>query len=496
MTPGDINARWTFAAVVLLALVLAVAAARRSRGARAYFDAGGHLGAAANGIAISAEFTSAASLLGVIALLYDFGADALLYLTSTCVGFAFVTLVMAERYRAMGKVTMADVLATRFDSSRLRRFSAVSSLAVVAGYLIAQLATGSHLLSGLFGIGYLAALVAITVLAAGFVAVGGMLAATWIQMLKAALFVSGLTLLAAITLDAAGWNGATLLSRVGEAHRLGAGWAQPGTMTPGLGATLSLALTMAFGVAGLPHILIRFCTVPDPASARRSMQFATLIVCLVVATYFVVAMGAIATVPPADVRGSSGSNLVFLEYVRVIAGDSVLGVVAAGVFATILAVVAGLVLAAASALVRDLLPGGDRTDDRRALPRSRIASVATVVCGALLALAFGDLKLGFVMTLAFAVAASANFPVLLLALRWDGLSEGGAWAGGVIGLASAVVFAIAGPTIWVDVLGNAAPLFPYREPAIVAMPAAFVAAIMISVLDNRRNASAQPAPMN
>lgn len=492
MTPGDLSARWTFAILVLAALALTFVAARRTRGASAFFDAGGGLGATANGIAISAEFTSAASLLGVIALIYDFGADALLYLTSTCVGFVFVTLVMAERYRAMGKVTMADVLSTRFDSVRLRRFSAVSSLAVVAGYMISQLASGSHLLSGLFGIGYFAALTVITALVAVFVAVGGMLAATWIQMIKAALFVGGLTVLSGITLAAAGWNPGVLLARAGEAHALGTAWMVPGAMTPGLGASLSLALMMAFGVAGLPHILIRFCTVPDPVTARRSMQIATMIVCLVVATYFVVALGAIAAIPAGANQAGSGSNLVFLDYVRSIAGDTVLGLVAAGVFATILAVVAGLVLAAASALVRDLLPAAG--DDRRALLRSRIASVAAIVAGALLALAFGGLKLGFVMTLAFAIAASANFPVLLLALHWSALTERGAWAGGVSGLSSALVLAVAGPTIWVDVLGHATPLFPYREPAIVAMPLAFAAAMLVSVLDRRRATALQAKP--
>lgn len=466
-----------FLSIVALAMALTFVAARRVRGATAFFDAGGRIGGVANGIAISAEFTSAASLLGVIALLYDFGADALIYLTSTCVGFAFVTFAMAERYRALGKVTMADVLTARLPSVRLRRLSAISGLTVVAGYLVTQLASGGHLLSGLFGIGYAPALAVIAALVGVFVAVGGMLATTWIQMLKAVLFVGGLTVLSLVTIALFGWN----LGRVANAALPGMAptvWAVPGRMLPDLGATLSLALTMAFGVAGLPHILIRFCTVADAATARASMLVATLIVCLVVATYFVLAMGAIALVP----RGEGGTNLVFLDYVRIVAGDTVLGIVGAGIFATILAVVAGLIIAAASSLVNDLMEIDATAEPRRALLASRATAIAAILVGALLAFAFAGQKLGFVMTLAFAIAASANFPVLLLALHWRGLTEAGATWGIVAGLFSALLLVVLGPTVWVDLLGHAVPLFPYREPVIVSLPLAFAVAIAVSLM--------------
>lgn len=252
---------WLFVAVVFISLGATLIAARRGGGQDEFFTAGGRIGGVANGIAIYAEFTSAASLLAVIGLFYGFGGDAIIYLLSTCVGFAIVLFTMAERYRALGTVTIADVLTNRFRDRRLRTLAAVSSLVVVGFYLIAQLVSGAQLLCTLFDLNYELAVLAICTLVLLFVTIGGMLATTWVQMFKAGLFVCGLVTLSFAALAIVDFDFGQLLDRAAAGHQLGRYYMQPGAMLPDLGATLSLGMSLALGVARLPHILIRFCTV-------------------------------------------------------------------------------------------------------------------------------------------------------------------------------------------------------------------------------------------
>jgi len=481
---GTVLAAALFSGVVALSLFATFLAARHTRTTDSFYNAGGHISGIVNGIAISAEFSSAASLLGVVALFFSFGGDSMIYFLSTVIGFAFVLFVMAERYRALGKFTMADVLMARFDAPALRIFAAVSTLVVVSLYLIGQLVSGAQLVNLMFGLDYVWSILVVAVLITVFVGMGGMLAITWIQLLKACVFIGGLTFLSIAILALFHFDAGRLLSSAAHAHMLGAAYMRPGAMLPDTGATLSLAAAMMFGIAGLPHILIRLCTVEDARAARTSMVVATLTVGLATICYLAVSLGAVALVAGDPTYTGPGgrplgsANMIFLYLIDRLGGGVLLGLVSAAIYTTILAVVSGLVITAVSALAHDLIGRGGAAPGGNSIRLTRICTVVVVAISAALAMPFAKQNLGFIMSMAFAVSASANFPVLLLALRWDGLTARGALWGGVAGLLSSIVLVTLGPTVWRDVRGFSHAVFPYREPTLFTIPLAFVCAFL------------------
>lgn len=494
-------ATFAFLLIVLITTALTFFAARRTRSSDSFYNAGGEIGGVQNGLAISAEFTSAASLLGVVALLYGFGADIIVFLVSSVAGFAFVLFVMAGRYRELGKFTLADVIASRFPGKSLRVFSAVSSLIVVIFYLIAQMVGAGTLLKLLFGISYETSLVIVGALVFLYVTFGGMLATTWVQILKTCLFVGGISLICFLILSRTGFSLTELATIVVDKHSAGQAFMEPGLWLDGPVSTISLAAAMLFGVGGLPHILIRFCTVKDPIAAQKSMFVATLVIAFVATSYLILGFGAVAFVldNPVYVSESGqlrgGGNMAFIHLSHALGGELLLGITCAAVYATILAVVAGLVIAAVSAVAHDLyvtaIKDGN-VDDQSALRVSRLASATIAAIAVALGLAFENQNIGYMVSLAFAVAASANFPVLLLVLHWPGFTSRGALVGGYTGLAMSVLLIILGPTVWVELLGNDQAAFPYKEPALFSMLLAFLACWLVSILD-RRGASLRPS---
>lgn len=475
-----------FWGTIAVAIGLAIIGRRRTRNASEFYTAGGHVGGLTNGVAISAEFTSAASLLGVIALFHRFGVDALVYSLSTCIGFAFVFFFLAERFRELGSFSMADVLASRFHSVRLRRLCAVSNLAIITFYLVSQFVGAAKLTGLVVGLDFAAALLLFGLLVIAFVSLGGMAAATWVQVAKAVLFVVGLTLLSAGVLIPYDFDLTRLVRAAAAAHPMQAGFLSPGHMLPDTGAALSLALSLTFGIAGLPHIFMRLGTVATPRAARQSLRVATLIISFVIATYLILSLAAIVYVAPGsafmDHAGIvlGGDNLVFLHLVTAIGGGTLLAIVGGALVATILAVVAGLVLAGVSALAHDLRGGTDVQARTPGLLTERLCTVAVVAFAALVAWAFREQQIGFTVSLAFAIAACANFPLLFLSLRWPGLTEAGAFWGGAAGLSAAVILILLGPSVWTDVLGFGVAPFALREPALIAMPLAFATAFLMS----------------
>lgn len=478
-----------FWGTIVAAIGLAIIGRRRTRNASEFYTAGGHIGGVTNGVAISAEFTSAASLLGVIALFHRFGVDALVYSLSTCIGFAFVFFFLAERFRAVGSFSMADVLASRFRSLRLRRLCVAANLAIITFYLVSQFVGAAKLMELVVGLDFVAALIVFGLFVITFVSLGGMAAATWVQVAKAVLFVMGLAILSFMVLRESDFDFVALVGSAVEAHPMKAGFLAPGHMLPDVGSALSLGLSLTFGIAGLPHIFMRLGTVATPQAARQSLRVATLIISFVIATYLILSLAAVVHIAPGSAfmdgsgRVLGGDNLVFLHLVTALGGDTLLALVGGALVATILAVVAGLVLAGVSALAHDWR-SAETPAARDATPRGllteRLCTVAVVVFAALVAFAFREQQIGFTVSLAFAIAACANFPLLFLSLRWPGLTEAGAFWGGAAGLFSAVVLILLGPSVWTDVLALGAAPFGLREPALIAMPLAFATAFLVS----------------
>jgi cation/acetate symporter len=482
-----------FVGIILATILVTFWSARRVRSANDFYTAGGQISGVQNGLAICGDFMSAATFLGVIALAYAGNGEAAIYIASPILGLAFLLLFVTEPLRNLGRFTIAQVMSLRFPKESMRTFCAFAVLTVTLLYLIAQMVGAGALLQVLTGVSYRTAVVIVAVLMMSYVAFGGMLATTWVQIIKAVLLVACVVLLSVLVFAHFEFDMDTLYTRAGEQLRIALGENGGGGALSTPFSALSLGIAMSFGMAGLPHLLIRFFTVPDALQARRSVLIATFIIAAVfMLVLFVLAYAAIALVHnrpeflDASGRLIGGANMAVIHLSHVLGGEVMLGFVASVTFATILAVVAGLTMAGAGALANDLYVQVFRkgkvaeTTQVRAF---RIATLAIALFAVLLGIAFEGQGIAYMVSLAFTVAASANFPVLILALYWSGLTRRGAIAGGATGLILSVVLIVTGPTIWVSVLGNEAPLFPYAYPALLSMPIAFLVCAIVSRLD-------------
>ena len=478
------------AGFVLLTLAITAWAARRTRTASDFYAAGGSITGFQNGVAISGDFMSAASFLGISAMVYAAGFDGLLYSIGFLVGWPIIMFLMAERLRNLGRYSLADVASYRLSAVPVRSFAAVSSLVVVAFYLIAQMVGAGQLIQLLFGLPYSSAVLIVGVLMILYVTFGGMIATTWVQIIKAVLLLLGATYMAFAALAHFGFSINALFDAAVAAHPKKAAILSPGLQFRNPISTLSLGVALMFGTAGLPHILMRFFTVSDAREARKSVFWATSFIGYFYILTFVIGFAAISMVgqdPAYVTKGAvhGGSNMVAIHLADAVGGGVLKGFVSAVAFATILAVVSGLTLAGATAVSHDLYASvvmrGRLTEGREVL----VSRVATVVLGVLaigLGLAFEKQNVAYMVGLAFAVAASANFPVLLLNMYWRRFNTTGAVLGGWLGLVSAVALTVLSPGIWVKVLGNHAAVFPYDNPALFSMPLGFVGCWLGSVL--------------
>jgi len=468
-------------------------ASKRTRSRSDYYTAGGNITGFQNGLAMAGDFMSAASFLGISALVYTSGYDGLIYSLGFLVGWPMILFLIAERLRNLGRYTFADVASYRLKQKPIRTLSACGSLVVVALYLIAQMVGAGKLIQLLFGLNYHVAVVLVGILMVMYVLFGGMLATTWVQIIKAVLLLFGATFMAVMVMKTTGFSFNTLFTEAMAVHPKGIAIMQPGGLVKDPISALSLGLGLMFGTAGLPHILMRFFTVADAKEARKSVFWATGFMGYFYFLTFIIGFGAILLVGanPAfkDASGAliGGTNMAAVHLANAVGGSTFLGFISAVAFATILAVVAGLTLAGASAVSHDLYASVYRKGQASERDELRVSKITVLVLG-VVAIALGILfekqNIAFMVGLAFSIAASCNFPIILLSMYWSKLTTRGAMVGGWLGLITAVVLMILGPTVWVQVLGHAKPIYPYEYPALFSMAIAFIGTWLFSVTDH------------
>ena len=480
-------------------------AAKQNKSTKDFYTAGGGISGFRNGLAIAGDYMSAASFLGISAMVYTTGYDGLIYSTGFLVGWPIVLFLIAERLRNLGKFTFADVAAYRLKQKPVRLFAASGTLLVVIIYLIAQMVGAGKLIELLFGLDYMYAVIIVGVLMVLYVLFGGMLATTWVQIIKAVMLLSGATFMAIMVLKMANFSPEVMFTKAVEVHAKGDAIMQPGGLVKNPIDALSLGLALMFGTAGLPHILMRFFTVKDAKQARKSVFVATGFIGYFYILTFIIGFGAIMLLtnnpnffhevvkdgkPVMELIG--GTNMAAVHLSKAVGGDLFMGFISAVAFATILAVVAGLTLSGASAVSHDLYATVFRKGQATQAEEMKVSRMTTLALGVLaiiLGIAFENQNVAFMVGLAFALAASGNFPILVLSMFWKGLTTRGAVVGGFSGLLVAALLIILGPTVWVSVLHHEAPIFPYGNPAIFTIPLAFIVAWIVSVTDHSAQAA-------
>ncbi|MGY2047738.1 sodium:solute symporter family transporter [Methylobacterium sp. JK268] len=480
--------------VFFVAITLAITywASGRTRSAADYYAANGQITSLQNGFALAGDLISAGAFLGLSGLIFATGFDGLVYAVGYTMGYPLIVFFLADKLRRLGRYTYSDVLAYRLAQRPVRMLAAFSSLSIVAFYLIAQLVGAGQLIQLLFGLPYLYAVVIVGVLMICYVMFGGMVATTWVQIIKAAILLLTATFTALLVLSAFGFSYDRIIAKAVEVHAKHAAILQPQTFAAAPVSTLSLGIALFFGAAGLPHLLMRVFTVPDARSARVSVFWGCTMVAYFFSLIFVIGFGGLALVgaSPQYLTASGapigGGNMVAIHLSHALGGDVLLGLNSAIGFATILAVVSGLTLAAASAIAHDLYAHvikDSAVADRDEVRVARFATLAVGLAAIGLGIAFERQNIAYMVGLAYSISASSNFPVLILALYWPGLTTRGAVAGGWVGLVGALVLTVIGPPIWVKVLGNAAPLFPLDPPTLITLPLTFATCVIVSLLD-------------
>ncbi len=490
--PLNVSAIVMFVAFVGATLCITYWASKRNRSAADYYAAGGRITGFQNGLAIAGDYMSAASFLGISALVFTSGYDGLIYSIGFLVGWPIILFLIAERLRNLGKYTFADVASYRLKQKQIRTLSACGSLVVVAFYLIAQMVGAGKLIELLFGLNYHVAVVLVGILMVLYVLFGGMLATTWVQIIKAVLLLSGASFMAIMVLKHVNFDVSTLFSEAIKVHPKGEAIMSPGGLVKDPISAFSLGFALMFGTAGLPHILMRFFTVADARQARTSVLVATGFISVFYTLLFVLGFGAIAFVmsDPSfkDATGAvvGGTNMVALHLANALGGSVLLGFISAVAFATILAVVSGLTIAGASAASHDLYARVIRRGKASEQEEVRVSKAAAVVISLLamaLGLLFENQNIAFMVGLVFAIAASANFPVIVLSVSWPGLTTRGAVTGSVTGLVVALVLVALSPSVWTTTLKLGPAPFPYDNPALFSVPLAFLVSILVSLAD-------------
>jgi cation/acetate symporter len=513
-----------FAVFVAGTLYITKWAAAKTKSAADFYTAGGGITGFQNGLAIAGDYMSAASFLGISAAVMANGYDGLIYAIGFLVGWPIITFLMAERLRNLGKFTFADVAAYRFKQTPIRAFAASGTLVVVAFYLIAQMVGAGQLIKLLFGLEYWMAVVIVGGLMMVYVLFGGMTATTWVQIIKACLLLAGASFMAFMVLIKFGFSPEAMFAKAVEIKAMlaakdpklieeaaskgvevatlaaakGQSIMGPGSFVKDPISAISFGMALMFGTAGLPHILMRFFTVPDAKEARKSVFWATTWIGYFYILTFIIGFGAICFVltDPSflDLKGAlkGGGNMAAIHLANAVGGNVFLGFISAVAFATILAVVAGLTLSGASAVSHDLYATVFKHGNASSEDELRVSRITTIVLGVIaviLGIAFEKQNIAFMVSLAFAIAASANFPVLFMSVLWKNCTTRGATIGGFLGLITAVVLTVLSKAVWVDVLQiSPDPIFPYTSPCLFSMTAGFVGIWLFSILDGSEQA--------
>jgi cation/acetate symporter len=486
-----------FFGFVAVTLAITWWAARRTRSTEHFYAAGRSVTGLQNGLALAGDYMSAASFLGIAGLVALSGFDGLIYSIGFLVGWPVVMFLIAEPLRNLGRYTFADVVAYRLRQAPVRVAAALGTLAVVTFYLIAQMVGAGNLVKLLFGIPYETAIVIVGAVMMAYVLFGGMLATTWVQIVKAVLLLSGALLLAVLVLLRFGGNPLALFAAA--ADRFGAGVLAPGQLVSDPLDALSLGAALMLGTAGLPHILMRFYTVPDARTARTSVTYATAFIGFFYLLTFVLGFGAMVIVGPEAIRiVDKGGNMAAPLLAEAVGGTGFLGFIAAVAFATILAVVAGLTLSGAAALSHDLWVNVVRrgeAPEREQFLVARIAALLGGVVSVALGIVFKGENVAYMVGLAFAIAASANFPALVLSIFWRRFTTRGAQASMVAGTVAALGLIYLSPTIQVAVLHHESAPFPLKNPGLVSIPLAFLVGFVVSLVAPEADASGRFAQL-
>ena len=512
-----------FAGFVIMTLFITKWAAAKTKSAADFYTGGGGITGFQNGLAIAGDYMSAASFLGISAAVMASGYDGLIYSIGFLVGWPVITFLMAERLRNLGKFTFADVAGYRFQQKPIRIFAASGTLVVVAFYLIAQMVGAGALIKLLFGLDYWLAVVIVGALMMVYVLFGGMTATTWVQIIKAVLLLAGVTFMAFMVMSNFGFSFEALFAKGVEvktqlavnggktqvdAAAIGLAIMGPGGFVKDPISAISFGMALMFGTAGLPHILMRFFTVPDAKQARKSVLWATTWIGYFYVLIFIIGFGAITLVLTnpefADtakgiIKGGGGSaNMAAVLVAKAVGGNVFFGFISAVAFATILAVVAGLTLSGASAVSHDIYATVIKKGKADSASELKVSRVTTLVLGVVavgLGIAFEKQTIAFMVSLAFAIAASANFPVLFMSVLWKDCTTKGAVIGGFMGLFSSVALTVVSPSVWEATLGNpkGSALFPYTSPALFSMTIGFVGIWLFSILDRSPNAAKERA---
>ena len=485
-----VSAIFFFFIIVTLTLCITYWAAKRTKSTKDFYAAGRSVSAWQNGFALSGDYMSAASFLGIAGLVSLKGYDGMIYATGWLVGWPVLMFLIAEPLRNLGKYTFADVLAFRLKQAPVRVASAVGGILTILFYTIAQMVGSGNLITLMFGIPYEFAVVVVGGVMLAYVLFGGMIATTWVQIVKAVLLLLGVTVLCLIVLYKFNFNPGNLYATV--ADKYGQGALEPGSLVTSPIDAVSLGLALMFGLLGLPHILMRFYTVPDAKAARTSVLYATGLIGYFYCIIPIVGFGAAALVGRDIITGiDKGGNMAAPLLAELLGGTPFLGFIAAVAFATILAVVAGLTLAGASTLSHDIyvnvMKRGKSTEQEQ-VSVAKKATVAFGIMAVLLGILFKGQNVAFMVGLAFAIACSANFPALIMSILWKKFTTAGAVASILTGAILSVGLIIISPTIWVDVFKNKEALIGLKNPAIISMTAAFVAGWLVSLLTTEQSA--------
>ena len=469
---------------VVVTLYITYWAAKKTKTGSEFYAAGRNISGFQNGLALSGDYMSAASFLGIAGMVATKGYDGLIYSIGFLVGWPLIMFLIAEPLRNLGKYTFADVVAYRLKQRPIRIASSVGSLLTISFYLIAQMVGAGSLIKTLFGLDYEIAVVVVGLVMTSYVLFGGMIATTWVQIIKAVLLLSGATILVVLAMSKFNFSPAELFNSVKTQY--GEEMLAPGGYITNPLDAISLGLALMLGTAGLPHILMRFYTVPDDKAARKSVFVATGFIGYFYILTFFIGFSAMALVgkTPIEVL-DKGGNMAALLLAEHVGGSAFLGFIASVAFATILAVVAGLTLSGASSISHDLYVHVFKNGLSDEKGEIKVAKRATIFLGLLaigLGLIFKGQNVAFMVGLAFSIAASANFPALLMSIIWKGFTTRGAVWSIVTGAVLSLVLIVLSPTVWVDVFGYAEAIFPLKNPALVSMTSAFAIGIILSLI--------------
>ena len=511
----NVTAVIMFAIFVGITLWITKWAASRTKTAADFYTAGGGITGFQNGLAIAGDYMSAASFLGISALVFGSGFDGLIFSIGWLVGWPVITFLMAERLRNLGRFTFADVASYRFAQTSTRTFAAIGTLCVVAFYMIAQMVGAGQLIKVLFGLDYLYAEILVGCIMLMYVLFGGMTATTWVQIIKACMLLGGATFMALAVLFHFGFSPEALFTKAVELHPKHDAIMGPGALIKDPISAISVGMALMFGTAGLPHILQRFFTVPNAKEARKSVAWATTWIGYFYILTFIIGFGAVeflisdadtffakplaeCTSGPLQNCLRGGGNMPAVLLAKAVGGDVFWGFISAVAFATILAVVAGLTLSGASAVSHDLYASVWRhgnVDSATELRASRITVVCLGIFAVVLGISFEKQNVAYMVMLAFTIACSGNFPVLFMSVLWKNCTTRGAVVGGYVGLIMAIVLTIGSNSVWVAVMGNpkGSAWFPYDSAALFSMTAAFLTIWLVSKLDNSEQARKERA---